>query len=415
MKSTSGGISDPRSEGGWLRRDWLLLVLPLVAFALYLGCSNGYGYFRDELYYRACSRHMAWGYVDQPPLSIAILYLVRVTLGVSRLAIHVVPALAGATTLLLTGLIVRYLNGGRYAQSLAMASVLVAPLFLAINTFYSMNSLDIVWWTLAAYLLVRILEGQEARWWPLLGVVLGLGLMNKISVLWLGLGLAVGLLATRQRRWLATKGPWIAACTAMVIFLPYVLWQVRWDWPTLEFMHNATTYKMASISPFAFLSEQVLDLQPLTLPIWLTGLVWSLVSRRGRRLRPLGIAWLTVLAILLLNGKSRASYLGPAYPMLLAMGAVAIAHWCRRRGWRWVPAAALTIVVVGGAVTAPAALPVLPVKEHIEYTEMLGLTPHSAEQTKVAALPQIFADRFGWPSLVRKVAAVYESLSASER
>lgn len=397
------------------RSRLILLALPILAAAVYLATSTGYGYFRDELYYLACSHHLAWGYVDQPPLSILLLFLSRHLFGTSRLALHVLPALAGGATVLLTALIAQFLGGKSSAQALAMVSVMVAPLYLVIDTFYSMNSFDIFFWTLAAYLMVRILEGHEARWWPLLGLVLGLGLMNKISVLWLGFGLAVGLLATRQRRWLATRGPWIAAGVAMMIFLPYILWQIRWGWPTLEFIHNATTFKMASVSPLAFLGEQIRDLQPLTLPVWLTGLVWSLAMRSGRRLRPLGIAWLSVLATLLVSGKSRASYLGPAYPMLFAMGAVAISQWLEHHEWRWAPAISLSILALGGLVTAPLALPVLPVETHIRYAAALGLAPHSEERTAVGRLPQVFADRFGWPNLVGKVAEVYDGLPARER
>ena len=392
-----------------------LVVLPLAALLVHVAFIHGYGYFRDELYYLACTRHLAWGYVDQPPLSIWLLWLVTHTLGTSLFAIRLLPAVAAAAIVWLTGLMTRALGGGRFAQVLAMLAALVVPYYLALGSVYTMNVFDIVFWTLAAYLLVRILTADEARLWPWLGLVLGLGLLNKISVLWLGFGLACGLLFTRERRWLRTPGPWVAGLIAVVFFLPYVLWQIPNHWATLEFIHNATTQKMAGVSPVGFVLAQVLDMHPLTAPIWMAGLASCLFSRRARRVQPLGIIYVAVLLILIVNGKSRAGYLAPAYTMLFAAGALAIERGIGRIRWGWLRPAVLAILLVGGVVTAPLAMASLSVPSYIAYARALGQAPSTEEKKAVGALPQFYADMQGWPAMVKAVAQVYNGLSPADR
>jgi hypothetical protein len=414
-----------RRESRVSRREtvWPLVLLPLAAVTVHLIWIQGYGYFRDELYYLACARHPAWGYVDQPPLSIWILWIVTHTIGASRAAIRLLPALTIGAVVWLTGAMTRRIGGGRYAQALAMVCVLAAPEYLAVASIFSMNVFDILFWTLSAYLLIRILAGDESRWWPVLGLVLGLGLLNKISVLWFGFGLACGLLLTRERRWLRTPGPWIAGAIAGVMFLPYVLWQIPHDWATLEFMRNATSGKMTAVSPLAFLAAQVINLEPLALPVWLAGLVCYLTGAacvRGRgdnpaALRVLGVIFVVVLLLLIVNGTSRAGYLSPAYPMLFAAGALAIERSIRRIGWKTLQPITLALLTIAGAALAPLAMPILSVPRYVAYAAALGVTPSTEEKKAVGALPQFYADMQGWDAMVADVARVYEALPPADR
>ena len=284
-----------------------LLVFPAAKLLIHLLTARGYGYFRDEFYYLACADHLAFGYVDQPPLSIFLLWLIRSIFGDSLLALRLLPAVAGAVTVWLVGLIARDLGGRGFAQALAMLGAIAAPIYLALDHFYSMNALDLVFWPLAALMLMRVLREPSRNRWLLLGLVLGLGLENKISILWLGFGIFVGLLLTRQRRLLATPGPWLAGGVALLVFLPHLVWQVLHDWPTLEFMARATGEKMATKSALPFLAEQIRVMNPTTLPIWLAGLVFLLFARSVERFRPLAFIWIAVFLLLILSGSSRAS------------------------------------------------------------------------------------------------------------
>jgi len=390
-------------------------ALAAVKLLLHLAAINQYGYFRDELYYLASTEHLDWGYVDHPPFSIAILAAVRAVLGESLAAVRIVPVLAGVLTIFLVGVITRRLGGGRFAQGLAGLCALMSPVFLGQDRYFSMNAFDLLFWTLAAWAVVRALEEGKPRHWLALGVVLGLGLLNKISMLWFGGGLLVGLILTPHRRVLRTLWPWIAAGIAAIIFLPYVVWELQHGWPTLEFMRNATSQKMADISPLRFLIAQVIDMNPASAPVWIAGILFGLFHREGRRWRVLVWIYLSVLAILLAGGRSRASYLAVAYPMLLAMGGVSLERLSAAGGWRWLRPALVVLVSGLGLVAVPMALPVLPVETFVRYQSALGLSPQTEERHEMGLLPQHYADMFGWDQMVELVAKAQGRLTQGER
>jgi hypothetical protein len=374
---------------------------------------NGYGIFRDELYYLACADHLAWGYVDQPPLSILVLWASRGLFGDSLFAIRLVPAIAGAITVLLVGLMTRRLGGGPAAQFLAMMAATLAPIYLGLSHIFSMNAIEVLVWATAVYLLIRILDGGDPRLWLLLGLVLGLGLQNKISVLWLGAGIFIGLLVSPQSRLLLSPWPWLGGLISVLVFLPHVLWQVANDWPTLEFMRNATQHKMAGKSIVEFLSDQILSMGPVSSLIWLPGLIWLLVSVRARRFRCLAWIYLVVLAILVVSGSSRSFYLSPAYSWLFAAGAVFWAGLLEQRARLFI--LLTSAVVIGNLLLVPLALPVLSEETYIRYASLLGMEPSTEENKEVAELPQFYADMHGWEEVAETFADVLGSLEPAER
>jgi hypothetical protein len=392
----------------------LLLAMAVVKLLIQLLPITRYGYFRDELYYLACARHLAWGYPDQPPLSIAVLAWLRPLIGDSLPALRVIPALLGAATVYLTGLLVRDLGGGRRATLIACLAVIAAPIFLGTNHVYSMNSFDLFFWPASAYLLLRALREPFAARWALLGVVLGLGLLNKISLLWLGAGFAAGLLVTAERRRLATVGPWLAGAIALLLFAPYVLWNAANGWPAHEFIRNAIHHKMVPVSPMAFALGQVLSLNPGSLPIWLAGLVALLLGPEPRR-RILGIAYLVVAAILILPGTSKPEYLAPASVMLFAAGGVAIERWSRAPRLGWLAVAAVALPTLLAAPIVPVALPVLSPDAYVRYSRALGITPPASERHEQVELPQHYADMFGWEEMAARAAAAFRALPPEDR
>jgi hypothetical protein len=408
----SDGAAGARQQGALA----ILLGLVLLKLALHLlvNARGGYGWFRDELYYIACSEHLDLGYVDQPPLSIYLLAGTRALLCDSLFAVRLLPALAGAATVLLTGLLARRLGGGRWAVALAAMGSVVSLIHLGIDAIYSMNGFDLLLWVAAAYLLVRLIQSGEARLWPLLGLVVGLGLLNKISVLWLAAGIFAALVLTPQRKWLRTRWPWIAGLIAALLFLPYVYWNLRHGLAHLEFMRNASGTKYAGLSVLSFLTGQLRLQNPVTLPLWAAGLVFCLGARRARELRPLGIVYLTAFVILVVNRHSKAEYLAPGYSMLFATGGVALESWCSARGRRWLLPAYLCLLAAG-LIFAPAVLPILPVSNYLRYAQALGIAPSTAEGKELAELPQYYADMFGWEDKAKAVARVYQALPAQDR
>ena len=391
---------------------WSLFIPPLAVFAVLAANAGVDHYFRDELYYLACTHRLAWGYVDHPPLSIAILWLIRQIAGDSVAALRIPAAAAAAASVWLTGSIARRLGAASYGQLLAMTAAAIAPMLLAVGAFYSMNIFDVLMWTAIARLLLDAIDMPTDRRWITLGIVIGLGLLNKISVLWLGGGIAAGLVLAPARRLLLTRGPWIAGAIAAAIFLPHIVWQMTHGWPTLEFIRNASREKMLTNTPLSFLREVTLAMQPPTLPVWAGGLALLLATRARSGPRVLGIAVVFVAVLLMANRTSRTAYLAPVFPALFAAGGVL---WERRLTHRVARAAAVVVLVAAGALSLPLAVPLLPVDTYVRYSRALGMAPSTDEKQEVGRLPQFFADRQGWDRFAAEIAAAWARLTPRER
>ena len=392
----------------------LLLGFSLFVVLLQLLVSGRYGYFRDEFYYFACGEHLAWGYVDQPPFVALMAAMTRGLLGDSLLAVRLLPALCNGLIIFLTGLIARELGGGRFAQGLAALAVLIAPVYLIIDHVFSMNCFDHVFWVLAIYLVVKILKEDRPKLWLLFGLVTGIGLMNKYSVGFLGLGLVVGLVLTPARKHLLSKWLWLGGALAFLIFLPHIIWEIQHGFPTREFIRNATLYKNLPMSPPAFLLESTLQTGPINLPIWLAGLYFLLFAKSGKPFRVLGWIYVADLILFLLTN-AKPYYLAPAYFILLAAGAVHLESIVHARQWGWLKPASVAALGLAGLTFLPYALPVLPVETFIRYEDFMGIHPGSGERGPSGRLPQMYADMFGWENQVATVARVYDALTPEEK
>jgi len=392
----------------------VLLSLAFATLLLHVFTDGRYGFFRDEFYYIACGEHLDWGYVDQPPFAALMIAIIRKLLGDSIYAIRFFPALCGALTVFLTGWIARELGGGRFAQVLAAQAAMLGPVYLIVDHFYSMNCFDHFFWALAAYVLIRILKYDRPRLWLLFGLIAGVGLMNKYSIGFLGLGLIVGLALTPARKYFSSPWLWLGGALATVIFLPHILWEIRHQFPTAEFIHNATLYKNAPMSPPRFLAEVALQTLPLTVPIWLAGLYFYFFAPEGKPYRVLGWIFVVVLGIFFMTN-AKPYYLAPTLFMLFAGGAFAIELFIQRRNWTWLKPASLAVLILGGLIVLPYGVPVLPVDTFIRYENFLGLHPGSGERDKPGELPQVYADMFGWENQVAVVAKVYNTLTPEEK
>jgi hypothetical protein len=409
----SEGASAGTSRWDTLRCDRAAAVVALAAVLLHLLTAGGYGIFRDELYYLACAEHLDWGYVDHPPLVALVAYVVQSVLGTSLFAVRLVPALAAGATIYLAAAIARQLGGGRFAQLLTAVAVALTPLYLGLLSIYSMNAIDLVVWSALLLVLVRILRTDDRRLWLLFGAIAGVGLQNKLSVLFLGFGVAAGLLAARQWRHLRDWRLWLGAAIAALLFAPHILWQAASDWPTAEFVRRATEHKNVAFAPHQFIAQQIMLINPVTLPLWLAGLGHLLLADDGRRFRAVGWAYLAVL-VLMTTQNAKPYYLGPIYPVLLAAGAVVVERAARGR-MAWLRAASVAAVVVSGAIAAPLAKPLLPVETYVEYAAVIGVAPGSDERHRLGRLPQFFADMHGWQELAEAVARVHRTLPPEER
>jgi Dolichyl-phosphate-mannose-protein mannosyltransferase len=398
--------------------EWALLGgLSFVVFAAHMLVSGRYGYFVDELYYLACSHHLAWGYVDQPPLIAVITWFERVTLGDSLRALHFLPAVAAGLRVLLTGLIARELGARRFGMLLACVCVMVAPMYLGLDSLLTMNVFESLFWMSAALIALKIFQGASPKLWLLFGVVCGVGLLNKHSMLFFGFGLFVGLLLTKQRRQFASPWIWLGGMVALLIFLPNLLWEIQRAFPTIELLRNVQrSGRNAESGPVMFMLLQAFVLHPLAAPVWIMGLVELLRDRGGRGWRVLGITWLVIMTCML-TMQGRVYYPAPAYPMLFAAGGLAFERWLSGiRSGRWLKPAYITLLIVTGIIIAPFAyFPMLTVNQYIAYSKLLHFGPPRIETHRLGPLPQLYADQFGWKEMAQVVANAYHSLPPEEQ
>jgi hypothetical protein len=394
----------------------VVLAIAAAKFLLHLYFNNRYDYFRDEFDYIACGRHLAWGYVDQPPLIPVLLRICMAVFGDSLRSVRLIPALASSGLVVLAAMIAREFGGRWFALVLAAVTILVAPMYLSDGSLMTTNCLEPILWMGCAYFAILAVNRNEPRYWLWFGVVAGIGLEEKYSIAVMGFGIVIGLLLTSERRAFASKWFWLGGLAAFLIFLPNLVWNIQHQWPFVQLMHNIKADgRDVVLSPWQYFAQQALLLQILSAPVWITGLVALLFAARFKPYRFLGwcyVAAFTVFAVL--HGKNY--YLAPIYPMLLAAGAVSIESGIERVRQGWMKRTALVALLVSGVLTVPVVVPVLPINRFLNYLHKLPFkVPASEHSHERAALPQHYADQFGWEEIVAETAKAYDQLAPSER
>lgn len=399
------------------RGEFLLLGgFTLATLALHLAFYKGYGFFRDELYFIACSHRLDWGYVDQPPGVAVVAWAARGLLGDTLFSVRFVPCVFAALQVLLTGLTARAMGGGRYAQALTCLCVIAAPQYF--GSWLNTDMFMMLGWAACAWVAARILSGESERLWLLFGLFAGLALQGKHAMLFFGFAFVIGLVASPQRKMVLSPWMWAGGAVAFLIALPNLIWEYRHDWATVVLLTNiAKSNKNVVLGPLEYLRSNIDSLGRYSMPVWGAGLVWCLFLPSGRRFRPLGWTWVAALATFLaLKGKNY--YLTPAYPMLFAAGAVAIESWLARGATilaRVLRPAIAAVVLLTGMIGWPFGMPVMPVEKFIAYEEFLGVVPEKTENVALGKLSQQYSDMFGWPEMAAAVAKVYATIPAEER
>lgn len=389
-------------------------IIAAVSVMAHVVVAGNYGYFRDELYYLMDGRHLAFGYVDQPALIGWLAALMNVLTGDNLIALHVVSALANGAVIIVTGLMARELGGGRFAQALAALGSAVTLVFMATGSIFSMDILDALIWTVGAYVLIRLLKESRPQLGLAFGLVAGIGLLNKLTILFFGLAVVLGLLLTPARRYLRTRWLWLGGLIAFAFLLPYIIWNAINGFPTVEFWHHYGGLS-SSGGPLGFLANQLFAINPFTLPLALCGLWFYFRTAEGKPYRALGWTYVLLYVIFtLINAKSY--FLAPAYPILYSGGAVVVAGGALKAWGAWLRRAYVVVLVLSGIFFAPLAMPVLqPATFVADYGWLTGTGNGAAGQSNAGAFPQYLGDRFGWDTMTATVAKVYESLPADER
>jgi hypothetical protein len=412
---------------------WAIAVAKLL-FHIYF--NNRYGYFRDEFDYMSCGDHLAWGYVDQPPLIPFLIHICRALLGDSLRSVRFIPALASSLLVVQAAVLARELGGHRFALLLSAITILIAPQYFSNGSLLTTNCLEPNLWMGCAYFVILAIKKNSPRYWLAFGVVAGLGMEEKYSIALFGLGIVAGLLLTEQRRVFLNKWIWFGGLAAFLIFLPNLLWNIKYDWPFLQLMHNIRAEGRDVILPAGeYFFQQTILVHPLTTPIWLTGLFALLFSTRLKPYRVLGWSYLVCYGVLfVLHGKNY--YLAPVYPMLLAAGAVVIEsaiegpenaggkNDARENQYRqiarprraWLKPVIVILLLASGAHLAPVTVPILSPGHFIAYTKYLPFRlPVMEHDHARAVLPQWYADQFGWEEIVAEAAEAWNRIPAAER
>ena len=397
------------ARAGWLTHP--TFILGVLALAIHAVANLHYDFFRDELYFIVCGRHPAWGYVDQPPLVPLIAGFADWAAPGSLLALRALPALMSVATIGTTVILVRRLSGRGFAQWLAGICVLLAPFDLSEGLLLTTDLFLPLAWTGCSLVLIGILQTGDQRRWLIIGAIAGFALWSKYLILFDLVALAAVMPFTPLRRAFLTPWPYLAALLAMLIVAPNLLWQWSHGWPFLEIgAHGASGKNVAMSLPQYLLSEVVL-FGPTAAIVWIAALAALAVSARWRLYRVFALQYAVFILIeVALHGKDY--YAASLYPTLFAFGAVAIeaaVSYAALRG------ALVAIVVAVGILAAPMALPLLPVDRFIAYERALGYKPAPMETRALSALPQIYADMFGWREMASQVSQAYWSLPDDER
>jgi len=400
------------------RKEFSFILL-FVAFklALHFFANNNFGFHRDEFLYMALGEHLDWGFQEVPPFIAGVSWLSTNLFGDSVFAARLISTLFGALIVFLTGLTVLALNGKRLAIAIACMAVLVSPAFLASGYLLQPVVFDQFFWVLAAYLIVRFIKTYQNDYLYALGFTAGFGMLNKYSMAFYILALFIALLLTPQRKILLNKAWLGAAGIAFLIFLPNLLWQINRDFPVLKHMNELKETQLNFINPVDFVLQQLLVHATASI-VWITGFFYLFISRPLRQFRFLALAYVLVIILLIaLQGKSYYSF--GAYPVLFAVGGIAVSRILSRLG-NSLKYAAISIILLPCIVFLPIAIPILPFGATLKFFEFMSnemkLTfPLKWEDQQLHATTQDYADMLGWEELSIEVSKTYQLIPENER
>lgn len=376
-----------------------VFVAAFLLAGLLIAFSGRYGYHRDELYFLACGRHLAWGYPDQPPLVPVLARLMSGLAPGSLVVLRLPSAVASAALVLLTGLIARELGAERRAQALAAFCVAAGPLVIGTGHLLSTTTFDLPAWALASWLIVRILRTGDNRLWLAVGLVTGAGLSDSDLIAFLLFAVVAGLAVAGPRRPLRSPWLYVGGAIALAMWAPYLAWQASHGWPELAIARSIASGGSGTSAPrWALLPEQV-GLVGWVSAVWAVGLVRLLRGGALRWCRALGAAFIVLAVVFTVTG-GKPYYLGGMLPVLLSAGAQPVVDWARR-GRARLRAGLVTAAVMLNLTAIPVTLPVVPVAD--------------VHNTPIVALNYDAGETIGWPAYVRQIAAVYRSLPPAQR
>ena len=383
----------------------IIFILFICLMPIHYGC----GYFRDELYFIALSKKLAFGYVDVPPLSPLLLAIVRSIFGTSIFSVHLLPAIMAALVMFLAYRMVKIFGGNFFAQFVTL--IIITPLVISKGSLFTYTAFNFFIWNLLLYLLLKLIVSENKNYWIYFGIVAGLGILTKFTVLFLGFGIVCAMVTTTYRKHLKYPQFWFAGLIALLLASPYVMWNYYHGFPTLEFFSNYAHHKLIPLSLTSYVKDEIMSIPFIFMPVLFLGIYYFLIGKNGKRFRLLGIAFIIILIISRLM-HTRLDLFSPYYPILIAGGAVLLEKILRNPKFIYLKAAYIGAIILFVLYALPNIKPVLPLNIYLKY---FNQPTSSSEGWKIGVLKQEYADMFGWKELAEKVAKIYNSLPPDER
>jgi 4-amino-4-deoxy-L-arabinose transferase-like glycosyltransferase len=382
----------------------ILILVALFGTLIHILLNGQYGFHRDELDIIMNARQLAWGYVAYPPITPCIARIGLELFGPSLRGMRLFSAIAQGVVMLLAGLMARDMGGKRSTQVIAAIAAFIAPVALMSGTLIQYMAFDYLWWVVMAFFTVRLLATDDPRYWLGIGAGIGFGMMTKFTIAFWVAGLVVAVLASSTRKYLRSKWLWLGAALAIAIYLPNLIWQVRHEFISLNFLSAIHARDIQWGRADSFLVDQLYTTtNPFTLPLWVAGIAACLFAESVKRFRPLVWIYLVTFALFLV-GRGRGYYPAPAYVMFLAAGSAWFESWLgmRSRNTRWAGYGLLWgLLVIGSLLGILLLKPIAPINSPLwEFTSEIN---------------REIVEMVGWQDLTAQVAGIYRDIPENEK
>jgi len=389
-------------------KQWMLIFgLILLKLLIHFFTYSNYEPHRDAYLFYAQSQHLDWGYDSVPPTTAIIGWIATTIFGNTTFALRFFPAIIGALTLLLIGLMIWRLGGKHIAVLLAGLAFILSPIYLHLNTLLQPVSLNVFYWVLTAYLILLLIQRKDPRIWIWIAVVVGLAFLNKYSIVFFAVAFALSLLITPYRNLYWSRYFLIALGLGFFIILPNLIWQYNNGWPVVTHMEELHRTQLVHVQFFDFILFQFLvNVQAIL--IWLIGLFGLLFLKELKKYRIFGYIYLIVI-ILLILGKGKIYYSMGLYPVLFVFGAVLIEKYAKK----YIIYVSVFLIIhmsVSLYMSLPFdGVPFISIEQAVQEDKFRW------EDGTDHDIPQDMADMTGWTQLADHVVDIYLTLNEKDR
>ena len=397
-----------------LLNDWgLITAFVIIKLLIHFLTNTIYEIHRDGFLYIELGKHLSWGYFSVPPSIAVFADIARFIFGDTEFGIRFFPAIIGGASMMIIGIMVKEMGGGKIAQFIALLAFLTSPAYLRSNTLFQPVSFNQFYWLLLSYLIFRLIRTERPGYWIWIGIVAGLAFLNKYSVVFYLAAFFISIFLTSTRKWLKTFYPYLSGLIAFMIALPNLIWQHQHDWPVINHMRELAETQLIHVKLDNFLLEQILMNLPALL-IWIPGLIFILFTAEGKKYRILGLIYiLTICQLIILRGKHY--YTLGLYTMLFAFGGYILVKWLQGR-LQFIRYIIIAINIILALLILPVSLPVMKPEQYVRFMNSIGMEKSQRwEDGEYYDLPQDYADMIGWKELTGIVRDAYFSLTPEER